>query len=52
MSEHYYKYTTDVHSIFAKDQFNQLDDKEKNYAYYFSRASIEGEKICLFEVSH
>jgi dipeptidyl-peptidase-3 len=50
--DNHYKYTTDVHSIFAKKQFDLLNDKEKQYTYYFSRASIEGEKICLFEISH
>lgn len=50
--QNHYKYTTDIHSIFAKKQFELLDDKEKHYAYHFSRASIDGEKICLFEVSH
>ena len=42
MSDLYYKYTTDVHSIFAKKQFEQLDKKEKEYAHYFSKASKEG----------
>jgi dipeptidyl-peptidase-3 len=50
--EHYYKYTTEVHSIFAKKQFDLLDEREKQYTYHFTRASVEGEKICLFEVSH
>ena len=49
---HHYKYTADVNSIFARKQFELLNDKEKKYTHYFSRASIEGEKICLFEVSH
>jgi dipeptidyl-peptidase-3 len=49
---HHYKYTTDVHPIYARKQFEQLDEKEKQYTYYFSKASVEGEKICLFEVSH
>lgn len=51
MANHY-KYSTDVHSIFARKQFEQLDPKEQHYSYYFSRASVEGEAICLFEGSH
>lgn len=48
---HHYKYTTDIHAIFARKQFEQLDEKEKQYAHFFSKASVEGEMICLFEVS-
>ena len=32
--------------------FADLTEKEKLYAYYFSRASWEGSKICYFQRSY
>lgn len=46
-----YTAATEVSSIYGKGEFSQLNVNEQNYAYYFTRASVEGSKICLFEVS-
>ena len=37
-----------VHYIDAKDSFGQLEQREALYAYYMTRASWEGSKICWF----
>lgn len=36
----------------CSEAFNLLTDFEKNYAYYLSKASWEGSKICLFQCSN
>jgi dipeptidyl-peptidase-3 len=41
-----------IQAIFAESEFNQLNDQEKNYTYYFSKASWEGSKICYFQKSY
>lgn len=44
--------TTSVGAIDAKDAFFQLEDKEKLYAYWLTRASWEGAKIAYFQRSY
>jgi len=39
-------------NIDGEKAFNGLDNKERNYCYYFSRASWEGAKICYFQRSY
>lgn len=41
-----------VHSIECSKAFSQLNAKERAYAYYFTRASWEGAKICYFQRSY
>lgn len=41
-----------VHAIKCGDAWNQLDEKEKLYAYYFTRACWEGSMICWFQRSY
>ena len=43
---------TPVHSIECAEAFNQLEPKEALYAYYMTRASWEGAKICWFQRSY
>lgn len=44
--------TAPVHSVECESAFNQLDEKEAAYAYYMTRASWEGSKICWFQRSY
>jgi dipeptidyl-peptidase-3 len=41
-----------VRGLDCETAFSKLDSKEQNYAYYFSRASWEGQKICYFSKSY
>jgi len=43
---------TRIMSIDCSKAFGGLDEKEKLYSYYFSRASWEGAKICYFQRSY
>lgn len=44
--------TISVVELKCSEAFNLLTDFEKNYAYYLSKASWEGSKICLFQCSN
>lgn len=48
----YIEQMTRIMAIDCSKAFNGLDEKEKNYSYYFSRASWEGAKICYFQRSY
>lgn len=37
-----------IRNINCEKAFAKLNDTEKNYSYYFTRASWEGAKICYF----
>lgn len=41
-----------IHPIDCEKAFNILDKREKYYAYYMTRASWEGSKICYFQRSY
>ena len=41
-----------VASLNCSTAFNGLDNKEKFYLYYLSKACWEGAKICLFQCSY
>ena len=41
-----------IANIDCEKPFQKLDTREKLYAYYFSRASWEGSKICYFQRSY
>jgi len=43
---------TPIHYINSEASFSQLSDKEALYAYYMTRASWEGAKICYFQRSY
>ena len=47
----FYTQEVEIAPIYGKAEFEQLDLNEQRYAYHFTRASIEGSRICLFEVS-
>ena len=40
--------TTQIHQIECAKSWSQLTKTEKLYAYYLTRASWEGAKICWF----
>ena len=44
--------TAKVHSVECADSFGQLSEQEAMYAYYMTRASWEGSKICWFQRSY
>ena len=44
--------TSNVHSVECTDSFGQLSDTEATYAYYMTRASWEGSKVCWFQRSY
>ena len=44
--------TAPVHSIECSAAFAQLESNEALYAYYMTRASWEGAKICWFQRSY
>ena len=46
------KKTIPVRVINFTKSFEQLDEKEKKYAYYFYKASWEGAPIMIFNVSY
>jgi len=48
----YIPFNSPVSALECEKVFNQLTLKEKLYAYYFSRASWSGSKICYFERSY
>lgn len=41
-----------IHVIDSKNAFNQLETKEKSYAYHMSQASWQGAKVCWFQRSY
>jgi dipeptidyl-peptidase-3 len=41
-----------IRVVDCEKAFNCLDTREKNYSYYFTRASWEGQKICYFSKSY
>ena len=43
---------TPIHYIACKESFSQLEHSEALYAYYMTRASWEGSKICYFQRSY
>jgi dipeptidyl-peptidase-3 len=43
---------TPIHYIDSEVSFSQLSDKEALYAFYMTRASWEGAKICYFQRSY
>lgn len=44
--------TTSIHQIECANSWKQLEKREKLYAYYLSRTSWEGSKICWFQRSY
>jgi len=51
IQEHIIPIDTNVHFIDCATAWYYLSTQEKNYAYHFSRAGIEGAKICAFQRS-
>lgn len=43
--------STSIHAIACPKSWSQLDNKEKNYAYYMARAAWQGSRICWFQRS-
>ena len=43
--------TANIHSIACLKSFNQLEHREKMYAYHFARAAWQGSRICWFQRS-
>lgn len=44
--------TTQIHQIECAKSWSQLTKTEKLYAYYLTRASWEGAKVCWFQRSY
>lgn len=47
----YIDYDSKVRNIDCEKAFSNLNNKERLYSYYFSRASWEGAKICYYQRS-
>ena len=41
-----------IMEVIAESEFNQLENKEKNYSYYLLKGCWEGTKICYFQKSY
>jgi dipeptidyl-peptidase III len=50
--KHYILPNTSVRNIECKSAFSKLENNERWYAYYLSRAAWEGAKICFFQRSY